>query len=129
MERDLLDLEGIQARQQELYDRGGIRFFPKPDGMWQLTGQLDPESAAILSTALDPYTSPRRSGPRFINPDDIARAQAIVDDTRTTERLALGGLLELVKLGTMKPPRPLQLTARSARATASKSPWHPTEYH
>ncbi len=99
LERDLIDLEGIQARQQELYDRGGIKLFPKPDGMWQLTGHVDPESAAILSTALDPYTSPRRGGPRFTNLDDIERARAIVDDPRTTERLALDGLLELVKLG------------------------------
>lgn len=98
VERDLIDLDGIRARQQDLYNRGGIRFFPKPDGMWQLTGQLDPESAAILSTALDPYTSPRRGGPRFTEPEEVARAQAIVDDPRTTERLALDGLLELVKV-------------------------------
>lgn len=98
VERDLIDLEGIQARQQDLYNRGGIKLFPKPDGMWQLTGQIDPESAAILTTALDPYTSPRRGGPRFIDPVEIARAQAIVDDPRTTERLALDGLLDLVKI-------------------------------
>ena len=105
LERDLVDAEGIAARQKELYERGGIRLFPKPDGMWQLTGQLDPESAAILSTALDPFTSPRRGGPRFIDPDDVARAQAIVDDPRTTERLALDGLLELVRLGTALDPQ------------------------
>jgi hypothetical protein len=99
LERDLIDAEGIRARQQELYERGGLRLFAKPDGMWQLTGQLDSESAAILSTALDPFTSPRRGGPRFVDPEQAALAQAIVDDPRTTERLALDGLLELVKLG------------------------------
>ena len=105
LERDLVDVEGIAARQKELYERGGIRLFPKPDGMWQLTGQLDPESAAILSTALDPFTSPRRGGPRFTRPEDVARAKAIVDDPRTTERLALDGLLELVRLGTALDPQ------------------------
>lgn len=113
LERDLVDLEGIQARQQELYDRGGIRFFPKPDGMWQLTGQVDPESAAILCTALDPYTSSRRGGPRFTNPEDIARAQTIVDDPRTTERLALDGLLELVKLGAGLDPQKIHPKLRT----------------
>lgn len=113
VERDLIDLEGIQARQQDLYNRGGIRFFPKPDGMWQLTGQLDPESAAILSTALDPYTSPRRGGPRFTDPEEIVRAQAIVDDPRTTERLALDGLLELVKVATGLDPQKMHPKLRT----------------
>lgn len=102
--RELLDIDGIQARQQDMYDRGGLRFFPQPDGMWRLSGQLDPESAAVLTTALDPYTSPRRGGPRFTHPEDIARARAIVDDPRTTERLALDGLLDIVKLGVAVDP-------------------------
>ena len=113
VERDLIDLDGIQARQQDLYNRGGIRLFPKPDGMWQLTGQVDPESAAILSTALDPYTSPRRGGPRFTDPEEIARAQAVVDDPRTTERLALDGLLELVKLGAGLDPQKMHPKLRT----------------
>ncbi len=113
VERELIDLDGIQARQQDLYDRGGLRFFHQPDGMWRLSGQVDPESAAILTTALDPYTSPRRGGPRFTRPDDIARANAIIDDPRTTERLALDGLLELVRLGSHVDPTKMQPKLRT----------------
>ncbi len=113
VERELIDLDGIQARQQELYDRGGLRLFSQPDGMWRLSGQVDPESAAILTTALDPYTSPRRGGPRFTNPDDIARSQAIIEDPRSTERLALDGLLELVKLGAAVDPTKMQPKLRT----------------
>ncbi|WP_344757596.1 HNH endonuclease signature motif containing protein, partial [Leifsonella bigeumensis] len=113
VERELIDLDGIQARQQELYDRGGLKLFPQPDGMWRLSGQVDPESAAILTTALDPYTSPRRGGPRFTRPDDIARAKAIIDDPRTTERLTLDGLLELVKLGAGVDPQKMQPKLRT----------------
>ncbi len=113
VERELLDLDGIQARQQELYDRAGLKLFPQPDGMWRLTGQVDPESAAILTTALDPFTSPRRGGPRFTHPGDIARAQAIIDDPRTTERLTLDGLLELVKLGAAVDPHKMQPKLRT----------------
>ncbi|MEO9103539.1 MAG: DUF222 domain-containing protein [Terrimesophilobacter sp.] len=113
LERELMDLNGIQARQQELYDRGGLKFYPQPDGMWRLSGQVDPEAAAILTTALDPYTSPRRGGPRFRRPDDIVRAQAIIDDPRTTERLALDGLLELVALGAAVDPAKMQPKLRT----------------
>jgi hypothetical protein len=113
LERDLIDAEGMRARQQDLHDRAGVRLLPKPDGMWQLTGQLDPESAAILATALDPFTSPRRGGPRFTDPDEAARARAIVDDPRTTERLALDGLLELVKLGAALDPRKMHPRMRT----------------
>lgn len=113
VERELLDLDGIQAREQELYERGGVKLFPQTDGMWRLTGQIDPESAAILNTALDPFTSPRRGGPRFTRTEDIARAQAIIDDPRTTERLALDGLLELVKRGSAADPAAMQPAMRA----------------
>lgn len=98
-ERDLADLEGIKARQQELYDRGGLRIFPRPDGMWRMTADLDPEAAVQLTSALDPLTSPRRGGPRFTSPGDIERAQRIIDDPRSTDRIALDGFLELIRLG------------------------------
>jgi hypothetical protein len=67
--------------------------------MFGYAGQADPESAAVLIGALDPLTSPRRGEPRFIRPEDIARAQAIVDDPRTTERVTLDGLVALVRAG------------------------------
>ena len=98
-ERDLNDLDGIAARQQELYLQGGFRLFRKANRMYGYAGQADPESAAVLLGALDPLTSPRRGGPRFTRPEDVARAQAIVDDPRTTDRIALDGLVALVKSG------------------------------
>lgn len=126
-ERDLLDADGIRAREQEQYDRGGIRLFPKPDGMWQLTGQLDPESAATLSTALDPYTSPRRGGPRFTSPDEQERARAITEDPRTTERLALDGLLELVTLGVGLDPQKMHPRQRTQVTIVTVRPDEPSE--
>lgn len=97
-ERDLNDLDGIAARQQEQYLLGGFRLFRKANGMFGYAGQADPESAAVLMGALDPLTSPRTGGPRFTRPEDIARAKAIVDDPRTTERITLDGLVALVKV-------------------------------
>ncbi|HEY9497621.1 MAG TPA: DUF222 domain-containing protein [Terrimesophilobacter sp.] len=99
LQRDLIDATGVKARQQELYERGGFRLYAKANGMYGFAGEADPESAAVLSAALDPLTSPRRGGPRFVDPADRARAQAILDDPRSTERITLDGLVELVKLG------------------------------
>ncbi len=99
LERDLIDLTGVKARQQELYDNGGFRLYAKANGMYGFAGEADPESAAVLSAALDPFTSPRRGGPRFVDPDERERAQAIVDDPRTTDRIALDALVELVRVG------------------------------
>jgi hypothetical protein len=104
-ERDLNDLEGIAARQQEQYLQGGFRLFRKANGMYGYAGQADPESAAVLMGALDPLTSPRRGGPRFTRPEDVARAKAIVDDPRTTERITLDGLVALVKAGSGLDPQ------------------------
>ena len=104
-ERDLNDLDGIAARQQEQYLEGGFRLFRKANGMFGYAGQADPESAAVLMGALDPLTSPRRGGPRFTRPEDIARAEAIVDDPRTTERITLDGLVALVKTGSGLDPQ------------------------
>ena len=104
-ERDLNDLEGIAARQQEQYLQGGFRLFRKANGMYGYAGQADPESAAVLMGALDPLTSPRRGGPRFTRPEEIARAKAIVDDPRTDERITLDGLVALVKAGSGLDPQ------------------------
>lgn len=108
LERDLIDVTGVKARQQELYERGGFRLYAKANGMYGFAGEADPESAAVLSAALDPFTSPRRGGPRFIDPDEQQRAQAIVDDPRTTDRIALDALVELVKVGAGVDPQKAQ---------------------
>ena len=99
LERDLIDSAGVKARQQELYERGGFRIYAKANGMYGFAGEADPESAAVLSAALDPLTNPRRGGPRFVDPAEQARAQAILDDPRSTDRITLDGLVELVKAG------------------------------
>ena len=50
--------------------------------------------------AIDAITSPRRGGPRFVDPDAAARADAIVNDPRTTDQIALDGLVEMVRIAT-----------------------------
>jgi len=96
--RDELDEAGVADREAALRDKRFLRLVPQPDGMTKLIGLLDPESAALVTDAVDAVTSPRRGGPRFVDSEAIARAEAIVVDSRSTEQLALDALVEMVRI-------------------------------
>ena len=96
--RDELDEAGIADRESFLRDRRFLRLIPQADGMTKLIGLLDPESAALVTDAVDAVTSPRRGGPRFIDPDAVARADAIINDPRSTEQLTLDALVQMVRI-------------------------------
>jgi len=89
-----LDPSAVALREAGLRDRRSLRLYPQPDGMTRLIGLLDPESAAVVSGAIDAATSPRLGGPRFVDTSDATTASAIVEDPRTTEQLALDALVE-----------------------------------
>lgn len=97
--RDELDLAGIAARENALRDKRYLRVGRQPDGMTRIHGLLDPESAAIVVPILDAATSPRRGGPRFVDPDAVQRAEDIVRDERSTEQLSLDVFVELIRIG------------------------------
>ena len=97
--RDELDLAGIAEREQALRDKRYLKVVRQSDGMTRITGLLDPESAAIVVPILDAAASPRRGGPRFVNPDAIQRADELMRDERTIEQLTLDVLVELVRIG------------------------------
>jgi hypothetical protein len=121
--RALLDAEADASRtlkyEQVLRDRRYLYLSRQPDGMTRLSGLLDPESAALVTAAIDSATSPRRGGPRFISAAAIDgakihgaevdgadvdgaetdRAERLVRDERSIEQLAADTLVELVRLG------------------------------
>ena len=97
--RDELDTEGVADREAVQREKRFLKLTPLPDGMTRLTGLLDAESAAIVKAAIDPITSPRRGGPRFVDLDDQARAQGVLDDPRTTGQLTHDAFVELVRIG------------------------------
>lgn len=98
--RDELDEAGVADREAALREKRFLRLIPQPDGMTRLVGMLDPESAALVTDAVDAVTSPRRGGPRFIDPTAVARADAIVNDPRSTEQLSLDALVQMVRIAT-----------------------------
>ena len=95
-----MDLDRVTEREQFLRSKRFLHLFLQPDGMTRLTGLLDPESAAIVTATFDAVTSPRRGGPRFVDPTLAARAEQIATDERTTEQLVLDAFVELIRIGT-----------------------------
>jgi len=98
-QRDILDEAGIRDRETARREARSLRFTRLPDGMARLTWLMDPETAATVGEVFDRATSPRRGGPRFVNPDDATLATAITDDTRTTEQLASDVFAHLLRAG------------------------------
>lgn len=108
-EADATRIAGLEQAQR---DRRYLYLSRQPDGMTRVSGLLDPESAAVVTAAIDAATSPRRGGPRFVDAADVARADELVRDRRTTPQIALDALVELVRLGGAVAPTEL-LGARS----------------
>ena len=98
-----LDVAGVPARAEELRERRFLSLTPQPDGMTRISGLLDPESAAVVSGAIDAVTSPRRGGPRFVD-ESAAPADSDVDDERTIPQLLVDALVDIVALATRADP-------------------------
>jgi hypothetical protein len=94
-----LDEAHIQDRERRMRDARFLRLTPLRDGMTRLSGLLDPESAAIVVATFDAITSPRRGGPRFLDPAAHDYSERLTTDPRTTEQLTVDGFVELIRLG------------------------------
>jgi hypothetical protein len=97
--RDRLDEAGVAGREEVLREKRCLNLYPQPDGTTRISGILDPESGARLAAAIDAATSPRRGGPRFLDPASRERAERLLDDPRTIPQIALDALIDLVDLG------------------------------
>ncbi len=99
-----IDEDGVRERESLLRERRYLHLTRQGDGMTRIHGLLDPESAAIVVGAYDAATSPRRGGPRFVDPTEAARAEAVAHDPRTTEQLAVDSFVELIRIATRTDP-------------------------
>jgi len=98
--RDAADQAGVAEREKQRRDRRYLRLMPQWDGMTKIVGLLDPESAALVSDAFDRVTSPRRNGPRFVDPREQEREAAIIDDPRTNDQLVHDAFIEMIAIAT-----------------------------
>lgn len=96
--RDELDAAGVADREALLRSKRFLRLTPQADGMTRIFGMLDPVQAALVTDAIDCVTAPRRGGPRFLDPDELARTDALENDPRTTEQIAIDALVEMIRI-------------------------------
>lgn len=107
-ERNLIDVAGVAEREGALYEMRSLRMLRRDaTGMRGVAIRLDPENEAIFSNLIDAATGPRRGGPRFVDPDVVAAAEALINDPRTTEQIALDTLIQLMELGAQTNPATL----------------------
>jgi hypothetical protein len=112
--RDDLDADGVRDRERSLRDKRYLTLTPLSNGMTQLSGLLDPASAAIVGAAYDAATSPRRGGPRFVDSELRERAERLVADERTLGQIALDTFVDLLRIGTEVDPSKLLGACRHA---------------
>jgi hypothetical protein len=96
--RDELDAQGVADRESALRDKRFLRLTPLPDGMTRITGLLDPESAALITDAVDRVTMPRRGGVRFVDLAEQQRSARIESDPRSTDQLAVDALVQVFRV-------------------------------
>ena len=107
--RDELDLEGVALREEERRAARSLRLTRHSDGGARLVWDMDAETLAIVGECYDQLTSPRRGGPRFVDPEspEQQRAERILNDERTIEQLASDGFLELLRVAADTAPAQL----------------------
>ena len=98
--RERLDVASIADLEAHRRSRRSLKWFEQPDGMTRMVALLDPESAAIITGAIDTVMSPRRGGPRFVDTEQASKAADMVDDPRTNDQFAVDTLIEIVNLAT-----------------------------
>ena len=98
--RTQLDTASVADLEAHRLSKRTLTWFQNPDGMTRLSALLDPESAAIIIGALNTALSPRRGGPRFVDPLEVKRAQRLLDDPRSNDQLAVDTLVDIVQLAT-----------------------------
>ena len=98
--RDRLDVATISDVEAHRRGKRSLTWAPLPDGTTRMTAILDPESAAIVVGAIETITSPRRGGPRFVDPAEQERAKAMEGDDRSLAQFSLDALVDIVRLAT-----------------------------
>jgi hypothetical protein len=97
--RDELDEAGIAARENAIYQQRSFRRVKRSNGVSRFILDPDLETGAYLDDLYDKLTSPRRGGPRFIDPADQAWAEAVANDERSLDQYLHDSITALLHLG------------------------------
>ena len=103
--RDEIDAEGVAERERARHEQRYFRVREDSDGVVRGNFALPVESGgAQVKAVFDAMTSPRRGGPRFVDPVEQERAKRLQDDERTTEQIQADGFVQLLELGVAADP-------------------------
>ncbi|WP_298226940.1 HNH endonuclease signature motif containing protein [Gryllotalpicola sp.] len=97
--RARLDAAAIEEQRLERLAARSFRSLRRGDGMTQYTIVADPESAAVIDSAIDAALSPRLGGPRFVEAGARAAADELSADSRSREQHAFDIFLALFAAG------------------------------
>ena len=96
--RDELDASAVARREKQQRDLRYFRYSAREDGMVRGSFLLDAVDGALVTAAFDAVLSPRRGGPRFVDPNQRERDNALADDLRSTDQVAADALVAVVRL-------------------------------
>lgn len=119
--RDELDQAGVAEREQLLYSQRSLRRTVRPNGLSRYTLDPDLEMSAWLDDVYDKLTSPRRGGPRFIDPGDRAWSEMIAADSRSTEQYLHDAFLGILHKGVEADLAEARMAEEGAGAGAART--------
>ena len=96
--KDELDAEAVERREKEQRDLRYLKYSKRDDGMVRGSFLLDALDGALVTEALNAVLSPRRGGPRMVDPEQKARDAALEMDPRSNEQIAADALVAMVRL-------------------------------
>ena len=97
--RDDLDEAGIVERERAIHEQRSVRRVRRRNGLHRYIIDADVEGTAFLDSLHDAITSPRRGGPRFVDPDERAWADAVAADERTDVQYLHDAFLHVLRTG------------------------------
>ncbi len=97
--RDELDEAGIAERERIVYEQRAFRRVRRPNGASRFILDGDLETSAWLDDLYDKLTSPRRGGPRFVDPTDAQWANNIATDPRATDQYVHDAVIGILRKG------------------------------
>ncbi len=102
--RDELDAENVGLRDAQQREQRYLSLTPRIDGMYDLRGLVDAESAMVLKAATDAVIAPRRGGPRFVDKAKAAQQERVaLEDQRTPGQMMLDALVDFVRIAVAVP--------------------------
>jgi hypothetical protein len=99
--RDRLDPQGAEQRFLARFEGRSFKLWTDPDGVTHAKVVFDDEMAAWVRTIIDTALRPRRNGPRFVDPEEKARAKELHDDPRTNDQLTYDLIFDTLRAGSL----------------------------